>query len=185
MLKMLFTVAMVAACVGGQSAGDAMSALDGLPHGLYAQSAAGWTKLEIVTRSGTATKHGGAALVGVVPGTVFTYAGTHAAQTLETRRPVFGIRVDPARPDAPGFNPRDLLIVRMAVVKDHRELQVVHGGFASVRTGVDSKDITELKISEVADRTYTATATSDLKPGEYLVTFRGANGAAGYEFGVK
>lgn len=186
MLKTTLVMALMAACLGGQQAErDAVSALTALPHGLYRQSAGRWSQLETIAQSGISTKHGASAFAGVPPGAVFNYAGSHASLQFEDRRPVFGIRVDPARSDVPGFNARDLLIVRMSPKKDHRELRVMHGGFASARVGIDSKDITELTVTSVAERTYTAVPTSDLKPGEYLITFRGSKGASGYDFGVK
>jgi hypothetical protein len=75
----------------------------------------------------------------------------------------------------------------MSGKKDHREIHVMHSGFASVRSGIDSKGVTELFLTQLADRTYSITPFSDLKPGEYLITFRsrGARGTSGYDFGVR
>jgi hypothetical protein len=159
--------------------------LELLSHGFYYQSAQGWKKLEVTSSSGFRTTHGASAIAGVPPGAVRIYDGSEAPNQFENRRPVFGIRVDASRPDASGLNVRDLLIVRMAKRKDHREIQVMEGGFASQRVGLNSKDLLELTLTAVADRTYTLVPKSDLARGEYLVTFRGANGTAGYDFGIR
>jgi hypothetical protein len=42
------------------------------------------------------------------------YFKHYATNQFESHRPVFGIKVNATRPDTPGFNVRDLLIVRMA-----------------------------------------------------------------------
>lgn len=159
--------------------------LESLSHGFYYQSAQGWKKLEVTGSSGFRTTHGASALAGVPPGAVRIYDGSEASNQFENRRPVFGIRVDASRPDAPGLNARDLLIVRMAKKKDHRELQVIEGGFASQRVGLNSKDLVEVTLTTVADRTFTLVPKNDLARGEYVITFRGANGTAGYDFGIK
>ncbi len=159
--------------------------LQSLSHGLYYKSAQEWKKLDGSSSSGFSTTHGASALAGVPPGAVRLYDGSEAANQIESRRPVFGIRVDASRPDVPGFTVRDLLLVRMAKKKDHRELQVMQGGFASVRAGLNSKDIVEMTLTTVTDRTFTLVPKKDLAPGEYVLTFRWANGTAGYDFGIK
>jgi hypothetical protein len=159
--------------------------LESLSHGLYYKSAQGWNKLDVTSSSGFRTTHGASALAGVPPGAVRLYDGSEAPNQFENRRPVFGIRVDASRPDVPGFTVRDLLMVRVAKKKDHRELQIMRGGFASLRVGLSSKDIVEVTLTTVAGRTFTLAPQNDLAPGEYVITFRGANGTAGYDFGVK
>lgn len=159
--------------------------LESLSHGFYYQSAQEWKKLEITSSSGFRTTHGASALAGVPPGVVRLYGGSEAANQLENRRPVFGVRVDPARPDNPGMTVRDLLIVRMAKKKDYRELEVMHGGFASQRVGLNGKEIVEATLTTVADRTFILVPKTDLARGEYLITFSAANGTAGYEFSIK
>jgi len=159
--------------------------LESLPHGFYYRSANGWKKLDGSSSSGFRTTHGASALAGVPPGAVRLYDGSEAPNQFESRRPVFGIRVDASRPNVPGFTVRDLLMVRVAKKKDHRELQVIESGFASQRVGLSSKDIVEVTLTTVADRTFTLAPQNDLAPGEYVITFRGANGTAGYDFGIK
>jgi hypothetical protein len=159
--------------------------LESLPHGFYYQSAQAWKKLEVTSSSGFRTTHGASVLAGVPPGLVRLYDGSEAPNQFEIFRPVFGIRVDASRPDTPGLNVRDLLIVRMVKKKGHRGLDVMQGGFASERVGLNSKDIVEVTLTTVADRTFTLTPKSDLARGEYVITFRGANGTAGYDFGIE
>lgn len=161
------------------------SDLEALSHGVYYQSAQGWKKLDGSSSSGFKTTHGASALAGVPPGVVRLYPGPEAASRLESRRPVFGIREDAARPDVPGLTVRDLLIVRMAKKKDHRELEVMEGSFASQRVGLNSKDIVEATLTTVSDRTFTLVPKNDLARGEYVLTLRGANGTVGYDFGVR
>jgi hypothetical protein len=161
------------------------SDLEALSHGVYYQSARGWKKLDGRSSSGFKTTHGASALAGVPPGVVRLYPGPEAASQLEGRRPVFGIREEAARPDVPGLTVRDLLIVRMAKKKDHRELEVMEGSFASQRVGLNSKDIVEATLTTVSDRTFTLVPKNDLARGEYVLTLRGANGTVGYDFGVK
>jgi hypothetical protein len=159
--------------------------LESLSHGLYCQLVQGWKKLDESSSSGFRTTHGLSAIAGVPPGVVRLYAGSQAANQFDSRRPVFGIREDAARPDVPGFTIRDLLIVRMAKKKDQRELEVMEGSFASQRVGLNSKDIVEATLTTVSDRTFTLVPKNDLARGEYVLTLRGANGTAGYDFGVK
>ena len=64
--------------------------------------------------------------------------------------------MDASRPEVPGFGVRDLIIVQLSRKKDHREVHIMHSGFASARIGIDSKDIVALAISAVADRPYNA-----------------------------
>ena len=164
---------------------NALADLQSRAHGLYYQSAQEWKKLDSNGSSGFSTTHGASALAGVPPGAVRLYAGSGAANQFENRRPVFGIREDASRPNVPGFSVRDLLIVRMAKKKDHRELQVMGGGFARQRVGLNSKDIVEVTVTTAADGTFILVPTKDLERGEYVLTFRGANGTAGYDFGIK
>lgn len=160
--------------------------LGSLAHGVYYQSAHGWNKLELTQSSGVSIKaHRAGMFVGVMPSGVRLYVGAKAANQFDNRHPVFGIRIDANRPDVPGFNASDLLIVRLAEKKDHREFSIIKGGFESTRSGVNQKDVAETTLTSVADHSFTLTPKSELKPGEYLLTFRGANGLAGYEFGVK
>lgn len=159
--------------------------LQSLSTGLYYQSAQEWRKLDASSSSGFRTTHGASALAGVPPGAMRLYDGSETANPLENHLPVFGLRVDASRPDIPGRTARDLLIVRMTKKKDHRELQVMSGGFASQRVGFNSKDIVAVKLTTVADRTFILVPKKELASGEYLLTFRGANGTAGYDFGIK
>ncbi len=182
---MLLISATLAAQKETSPSASALADLQSLSHGLYYQSAQEWKKLESSSSSGFSTTHGASALAGVPPGAVRLYDGSEAANKLENRRPVFGIRVDASRPDVPGLTARDLLLVRMAKKKDHRELQIMQGGFASQRVGLNAKDIVEVTLTTVADRTFILAPKKDLAPGEYVLAFRGANGTAGYEFGVR
>lgn len=159
--------------------------LESLSHGLYYHSVQGWKRLGPVRESGIRTKHGASVFAGVPPGAVYEYAGADAPDQFEDRRPEFGVRLDPSRPEIPGFNVRDLLIVRLAKQKNHRELQIMRGGFASARTGLAAKDVIDMTLTSVADRTYRLVPKEDLKLGEYLITFRGTNGTSGYDFGIK
>jgi hypothetical protein len=61
----------------------------------------------------------------------------------------------------------------------------MEGSFASQRVGLNSKDIVEATLTTVSDRTFTLVPKNDLARGEYVLTLRGANGTAGYDFGVK
>jgi hypothetical protein len=159
--------------------------LEALSHGVYYRSQQGWKKLDGSSSSGFKTTHGASALAGVPPGVVRLYAGPEAANQFESHRPVLGIREDASRPDLPGFTVRDLLIVRVAKKKDHRELEVMEGSFASQRVGLNPKDIVEATLTTVSDRTFTLAPKSDLARGEYVLTLRGANGTVGYDFGIR
>ena len=160
--------------------------LESLAHGLYYKRRGDeWKKLEITTSTGFRTTHGASSLVGVPPGAVRFFGGSESANQFDNGHPIFGIRVDVARPETPGLSVRDLLIVRVAKKKDLRELEVMGGGFGSVRVGLSSKDVVEGVLTTVADGTFTLIPKSELARGEYLITFRGANGTAGYDFGVR
>ena len=73
----------------------------------------------------------------------------------------------------------------MSKKKDHRELQVLKGGFASMQSGLNSKDVIGVIISPVSDHALTGVPKSDLDPGEYLISFGKAEGNAGYDFAVR
>jgi hypothetical protein len=70
-------------------------------------------------------------------------------------------------------------------MKDHRELEVPKGGFASMPVGINTKDVTELVISPVGDHAFTAVPKSDLAAGEYLVFLRRSEGIMGYDFAIR
>ena len=160
--------------------------LESLAHGLYYKRRGDeWKKLEVTTSTGFRTTHGASSLVGVPPGAVRFFGGSESANQFDNGHPIFGIKVDVAHPETPGLSVRDLLIVRVAKKKDLRELEVMGGGFGSVRVGLGSKDVVEGVLTTVADGTFTLIPKSELARGEYLITFRGANGTAGYDFGVR
>jgi hypothetical protein len=184
MLLLLISATLAAPQEPSPSA-SALADLQSLSHGLYYQSAQGWKKLDGTRSSGFSTTHGASSLVGVPPGGVRLYDGSASANQFDNHRPIFGIIVDASRPDVAGFNARDLLLVRMAKKKDHRELQVMEGGFAKERVGLNSKDLVEVTLTTVADRTFIVVPKTELASGEYVLTFRGANGVAGYDFGIK
>ncbi len=51
----------------------------------------------------------------------------------------------------------DLLIIRTAKKKDHRELQIIEGGFARMQTGINLKDIVEVTLTPTDGQTFTPT----------------------------
>jgi hypothetical protein len=168
-----------------QDTAQMAAGLESLPHGFYRQTSGGWEKMELVTQSGIGTTHGASALAGVPPGSVYDYAGSEAVFQSGNRRPVFGIKLDPSHAETPGRGVHDLVIVRMSKKKDHRELEIMRGGFASVKMGINPRDVVAGTLTAVTDQIYTVVPKEDLKQGEYLVTFPAAYGTAGYDFGVK
>ncbi|HUA21167.1 MAG TPA: hypothetical protein VMB25_20605 [Bryobacteraceae bacterium] len=185
---LLFAVLLISSGpeLSAQQAREADGAgLGSLSRGVYGRTSSGWKKMDLIMQSGFHTRHGASGFVGVMPGGVYEYTGPSAQQQFENQRPVFGIVTGPPNASAPGENLRDVVIVRMSSKKDHREVAIVHGGFASSRTGINSKDTVEAELTPISDHAYTLTPKKDLKPGEYLITTRAVYGARGYDFGVK
>jgi hypothetical protein len=119
----------------------------------------------------------------------FNYSGAKSPVQLNQRRPVFGIR----RSDiASGLDARQLILVRVAIKKDHRELTLIHAqyqGPPAVQPG-----LVDTALTSISDLTYTLTPKTDLKPGEYILIYSDkdlAGDAKGmferdaYQFGVK
>jgi hypothetical protein len=174
---------MVAGTLIGQSVPLTAPELEARPYGVYYQTATGgWQKLEQIGKSNVVGKMkfmGGSG--------AFIYAGAESPVRLDNRRPVFGLRTagNPMAAMA-GFGARDLQVLSLLKKKDHREITTARVSvFGGVHQGSASKDTMQITLTEVGDQTYIFTLKADLPPGEYLVTFSGYGGSAGYDFGVK
>jgi len=125
--------------------------------GVYVRQPGRWQRLYGApvgsTRSGDAT---GSTKIFAV------YLEPHATTTVKGPRPVFSWS---------GFNdnisPRDVLIVRLAQKKDHRELQYPTSNALST-TGYSPQERVEVQVRDDGN-VRTVTPQADLPPGEYML----------------
>jgi hypothetical protein len=136
--------------------------------------------------TGGGLKHVGKMFVpGLTPQMVWTFRGAEAPLELSDRRPVFYVKENPAIANVAGRTDRDLLIVRFDKKKDRRELQTTNGGnMFTFKSGISRDRMPDVVATRLSDGVFTVTPTSDLPPGEYLITFS-SMGTTGYDFGVK
>ena len=157
-----------------------------LSDGFYYKTPQGWQKLQPLSMAGGGLKHAGKMFVpGLTPQFVWTFRGAEAPVQVEDKRPTFYIKELPMLATIAGRTERDLIIIRFDKKKDHRELQTTSGGnMFTFKSGISKERLPDITTKTVSDGIFTVTPNSDLKPGEYMVTFS-ALGNTGYDFGVK
>jgi hypothetical protein len=155
-------------------------------NGAYYKSAADqFVKLESISMAGGGAKHMGKVFVPFgTPQMVWTYRGAEAPIKIIEKRPVFYVRNYAAILDGPYTGVRNAVIVRFDKKSDHRELQTTSGGNAfTLKSGFSKERVVELEAKKIGDEVYSLTPTSDIPPGEYLLTFN-STGSSGYDFSV-
>jgi hypothetical protein len=153
--------------------------------GIYYKSPTGFVKLVQTTMVGGGAKHMGKMFVpGLTPQMVYTFRGAHSPIQPTEAKPVFYVKQDSYMANIPGHSERDIVIVRFDEKKDHRELQVTSGSSAfTMKAGFSKERTPDITTAHISDTDFTVVPTTDLKPGEYLITF-GGSGANGYDFGI-
>lgn len=154
--------------------------------GAFLKTSQGWQKLQVLSMSGGGLKHMGKVFVpGLTPQMVWTFSGAESPMQISERRPVFYVKQAPALAEVGGRTERDLVIVRFDKKKDRRELQTTNGGsMFTFKAGLSKDRTPDITALRLTDGVFSVTPTSDLPPGEYLLTFS-AMGMSGYDFGVK
>jgi hypothetical protein len=159
-----------------------------LEKGVYVQNGGSWDRLYLANAIGI--KSSGIAKsafsYGIAKAHVeMSYRDAEAPVKTSGSRPVFRIL------GVTSVAPRDIVIVRLQVKKDHRELQTAKvGAWTGVNMQYPREATTEVSVQQV-DNGLLLTPTSDLKPGEYLL-FAGQpagvslpSGYGGFDFSIK
>ncbi len=176
----------VPAVVLAPALSESSDGTDILADGTYYKSPSGWVKLGQLTMAGGGATHVGKMFVpGLTPQMVWTYRGAEAPVQIAERRPTFVVKQSPYVLNIPGHSDRDLLIVRFNKKKDHRELQTTSGGnMFTFKAGLSKEKTPDITVTKLSETTFSVVPTSDLDPGEYLLTFS-ALGFNGFDFGVR
>ena len=147
--------------------------------GVYIKDSTGWKNLEQIRWvSGETSQEGKALLPGLPPQLfVWTFRDAHAPVQVNGGSAQFFIR------DASGFNDHDVLVVKLEVKKDHRELQNTGGDFLTFKSGFSKDRAPEFQIHKVSDHTFSITPKEPLVPGEYMITI--SPGVNGYGVSVR
>jgi hypothetical protein len=174
--------------LGATSARAPLANLESLSAGMYYQSADGWKAMEGAKPSSLTVKsfpkwYRGGALNEMH----FNYAGAISTVQLDSRRPVFGIRLD----DASGFHARDLMIIRLIKKKDRRELTLIRAQYQGAPAVQPGR--VQATFTSITEETFTLTPVADLKPGQYIIISNEAAAPvalgnaklAGYDFDVR
>lgn len=176
----LFAATLLSAVASAQSAAPTRAAASTLLPGTYWESPSGPVRMERLTMSGGGAVHTAKMFVpALTPQVVYTFRGANAPFKTGPQ-PTFLIEVSPYLVGTVADAPRNFVIVQMREKKDHRELQITHGGSAfTFKSGFGKTP--ELDIKQNADGSFTLQPKEPLKPGEYLITQRGYSG---YDFEV-
>lgn len=152
--------------------------------GVYCRGPEGWTKLQQTMVAGGGSKHMGRVFVpGLMPQMVLYFRGATAPVEMSDRRPTFLIKQAPQLDTVPGHSARDWVIVRLDKKKDHRELQTTSGAtMFNYKAAFTKGSMPEIDAQQAAPGQITVVPHSDLKPGEYLLTW--GMGSMGYDFGI-
>ena len=178
MMRLILTATVVltlaASVIPAQSQVDEPSS-----SGVYLKDSTGWKKLEQIRWVSGEASQGGKALVPGLPPQLFvwTFRDAHAPVQVNGFSAHFFIR------DVSGFHDHDVLIVKLDVKKDHRELQSTGGDFLTFKSGLSKDRAPEFQIHKVSDDTFSITPKEPLAPGEYMITI--SPGVNGYGFSVK
>jgi hypothetical protein len=143
--------------------------------GVYVRVSGEWTALEAI-KAASGKKHVARVAVHGQPlKIVWVFRYAHAPVK------VLGASVELFVRDVPGFDERDVLIVKLDVKKDHRELQTTSGGnLSTFTTGIGRKRAPEFEAHKISDHTYSIVPREHLHRGEYMITV--APGMSGYDF---
>jgi hypothetical protein len=172
-------------CLSGQQDKQANQVEMPTEPGIYYKSPNGLIKLEQQMMSGGGLKHTGKMFVpGLTPQMVYTFHGAHAPLQIAEVRPVFYVKQFTQMENIPGQSAQDVVIVRLDVKKKNREVQASSGGnMFTFKSGFSKEKTPDITVSRLSDTLFSIVPASDLKPGEYMVTFNGT-GISGYDFGI-
>jgi len=80
--------------------------------------------------------------------------------------------------------PTDLIVVRLDEKSDHREARTITGNMlGGGHSGFDPKKTTTATATKRDDGSWDVSLSSDLKPGEYLITT--GTHPQGFDFGIQ
>jgi hypothetical protein len=188
-MKALVCWILIATCISfcnGQDTPGSEKSTQPQEDGFYYKGAQGWQKLQPISMAGGGLKHAGKMFVpGLTPQMVWTFRGAEAPIQIADRRPTFYVKELPAMATIAGRSERDLVIVRFDKKKDHRELQTTNGGnMFTFKAGLSKDRTPDITTKTISDGVFMVTPSTDLPPGEYLLTFS-SMGTSGYDFGVR
>jgi hypothetical protein len=145
-----------------------------------------WERLSHILNAGRKPRHVYRIIVpSLVPGIVLIFRESEAPVKIAARKPVFFIRSSGVAGKLPGVLDRDVLIVRLAKRKDHRELPVTTGAsIFNVSQSIPKTQIVKSVVTVESENAFTVTPIDDLAPGEYIITF-GTGQLGGYDFEIK
>jgi hypothetical protein len=160
-----------------------VNSIPGCPEqrGVYYKGPHGCVPVHEVGSVGMRTKGWGAAILtsGIAPVKhVEVFLGRNAELQVEDPRPTFYF-VDMLRTP-----PRDIAIVKLAVLKDHREVQVGSSGAFKEELQYRISDLHPVSVNQVSDDVIAASSAESLPPGEYLIVRTGMPSQNGFDFGI-
>ena len=146
--------------------------------GVYVRDSTGWMSLEPIRWAGGETERADRVLIPGLPPQLFVwmFRGAHAPVKIKDSSVQLFIR------EVPGFDDRNVLLVKFDVKKDQRELQSIGGNFLTFKSGFSKERAPEFQIHKVSDHTFSVTPKEALPPGEYMITI--SPGVNGYCFSV-
>lgn len=155
-----------------------------LAEGTYYKSPGGWVKMEPQMMTGGGATHMGKMFVpGLTPQMVFTFRGGEAPVQTNERKPIFYVKQSPYMTNIPGRSDRDIVLVRFAKKKDHRELQMTSGGsMFNFKAGFSKEKAPDIVVTRISESVFTVTPKDNLPPGEYMLTY--GLGSSGFDFGI-
>lgn len=153
---------------------------DSIPEepGVHYKTPDGWIRVEEVSPSAVEPRGVGIALLTWGLGGVRmiqAYSGAQSHLQIRERKPTFYVR---------GFvvSEQDVRIVRLEKKKDHREILAASITPFNAKTGYREHDVNDVVVSRVSGDVVAITPRTDLKPGEYLLSFSRLE--VGYDFGI-
>jgi hypothetical protein len=151
--------------------------------GIYVDQDGTLSELSPAAYSGTQSSNS------IVKANIFwTFRGSHSPVQLSTNHPHFRLVCGHGNLNllmlcGGGFQPRDLIIVRLDEKSDHREARTISGSMSGGHSGFDSKKTTIATSVRRDDGSWGVSPDKDLKSGEYLIT-TGIQ-PQGFDFGVQ
>lgn len=164
----------------GEAISSARSTIPGLPteSGVYYEGPSGWIRLEQVSPSAVEHRGVGTALLtwgfsGVRA--IQLYEGAQSRLQIQDRRPTFYVR-------GFGVSEQGGAIVRLATKKGQREIVAASIKPFNAKAGYSEHDVCEVVGSRVSSDVVAITPRTELKTGEYLLTFTSLE--LSYDFGI-
>jgi hypothetical protein len=146
--------------------------------GVYVRGVDGWESAEPIRAVDGTERLTRTVLHGQPPQDVWLFRNPHASIKILGKSVQLFVR------DLPNFGERDVLIVKLDVKRDHRELRTTSGGnLSTFKSGLSRKNAPKFETRKITDHTYSIILREPLPPGEYMITI--APGMRGYDFAVQ